>query len=38
VTLSEFTAISAFQQRVACRPHVQAALEAEGLLSHKPVS
>jgi len=32
VDLSEFTAIAAFQQRVAGRPYVQAALEAEGLL------
>ena len=31
--LSRFTALAAFQQRVASRPAVQAALEAEGLLS-----
>ena len=31
--LSRFTALTAFQQRVASRPAVQAALEAEGLLS-----
>ncbi|MEA3111963.1 MAG: glutathione S-transferase [Caballeronia sp.] len=29
--LAEYTALAAFQQRVAERPHVQAALEAEGL-------
>ncbi|HEY0662644.1 MAG TPA: glutathione transferase GstA [Lysobacter sp.] len=29
--LSEFKALNAFQQRVAARPHVQAALDAEGL-------
>jgi len=31
--LAEYTALAAFQQRVAERPHVRAALEAEGLLS-----
>ncbi|HUH56070.1 MAG TPA: glutathione transferase GstA [Rhodanobacter sp.] len=31
--LSRFTALAAFQQRVASRPAVQAALEAEGLIS-----
>ena len=31
--LSRFTALTAFQQRVASRPAVQAALEAEGLLA-----
>jgi len=31
--LAEYTALAAFQQRVAGRAHVQAALEAEGLLS-----
>lgn len=31
--LSRFTALAAFQQRVASRPAVQAALEAEGLLA-----
>ncbi|OBR54716.1 glutathione transferase GstA [Paraburkholderia tropica] len=31
VDLSAFTAVAAFQQRVATRPKVQAALEAEGL-------
>ncbi|MCL2726625.1 MAG: glutathione transferase GstA [Polyangiaceae bacterium] len=31
IVLSEFIAISVFQQRVASRPHVQAALEAESL-------
>ena len=31
--LSHFTALAAFQRRVASRPAVQAALEAEGLLS-----
>jgi len=35
VVLSEFTAISAFQQRVR-QPHVQAELEAEGLLGNGP--
>ena len=30
--LSEFKALAAFQQRVAARPKVQAAMEAEGLL------
>jgi glutathione S-transferase len=30
--LSEFTALAAFQQRVAARPSVQAAMEAEGLV------
>lgn len=30
--LSEFPAVLDFQQRVAARPHVQAALEAEGLV------
>ena len=29
--LAGYTALAAFQQRVAERPHVQAALEAEGL-------
>jgi glutathione S-transferase len=33
VDLSQFVAIATFQQRVAQRPHVQAALEAEGLIS-----
>lgn len=30
--LSEFTALNAFQQRVAARPAVQSAMQAEGLL------
>ena len=30
--LSEFTALTAFQQRVAARPNVQAAMQAEGLV------
>lgn len=30
--LSEFPALQAFQQRVAARPHVQAAMRAEGLI------
>ncbi len=30
--LSEFPALQAFQQRVAARPHVQVAMQAEGLI------
>lgn len=35
--LAEYTALAAFQQRATKRPHVQAALEAEGLLSRTAV-
>lgn len=31
--LGDYTALAAFQQRVAARPHVRAALEAEGLVA-----
>ena len=33
LSLSAFTALASFQNRMAQRPHVRAALEAEGLLS-----
>jgi glutathione S-transferase len=33
--LADYSALAAFQQRVAERPHVQAALEAEGLVTRR---